>query len=170
MVDKTDNNITLSFDKQNVHFKFSNGSHLVCRLTEGVYPAYNSVIPAENPNKLTIDRVELMNSIKRVSIFSNPATNLIRLQINPNHIIIDAQDYDLATSGVEQLVCSYEGEPMEIGFKSLFLMEILANHTTPTVILELSDPTRAGLVLAAEEDHSIEDTIMLIMPMKINAD
>lgn len=170
MIDKTDNNIVLSFDKQNVHFKFSNGSHIVCRLTEGVYPAYNSVIPVENPNKLTIDRVELMNSIKRVSIFSNPATNLIRLQINPNHIIIDAQDYDLATSGVEQIACSYEGEPLEIGFKSLFLMEILANHTTPTVVIELSDPTRAGLVLAVEEDHSIEDTLMLIMPMKINAE
>lgn len=170
MIDKTDNNIILSFDKQNVHFKFSNGNNIVCRLTEGIYPAYNSVIPTENPNKLTIDRVELLNSIKRVSIFSNPATNLIRLQINPNHIIIDAQDYDLATSGVEQLVCSYEGEPMEIGFKSSFLMEILANHTSPTVLIKLSDPTRAGLVLAVEEDHNIEETLMLIMPMKINAD
>ncbi|MGQ9846860.1 MAG: DNA polymerase III subunit beta [Bacteroidales bacterium] len=170
MIDKTDNNIILSFDKQNAHFQFSNGTQIVCRLIEGVYPAYNSVIPHENPNKLTIDRVELMNSIKRVSIFSNPATNLIRLQINPNHIIIDAQDYDLATSGVEQLACSYEGEPIEIGFKSLFLLEILANHTSPTVVIELSDPTRAGLVLALEEDHSIEDTLMLIMPMKIITD
>jgi len=170
MIDKTDSNIELAFDKQNVHFTFSNGNHLVCRLTEGVYPAYNSVIPVENPNKLTIDRVELMNSIKRVSIFSNPATNLVRLQLNPNHIVISAQDYDLATSGIEQIPCSYDGEPMEIGFKSLFLLEILANHTTSNVILEFSDPTRAGLVLAAEEDHQIEDTLMLIMPMKINAE
>lgn len=170
MVDKTTESVQISFDKQNAFFSFPDNSNLICRLIEGVYPAYNSVIPKENPNKLTVDRVELMNSIKRVSIFSNPATNLVRLQINPNHLVVSAQDFDLATSGVEQLACSYDGELMEIGFKSSFLMEILANHTTPTVILELSDPTRAGLVLAAEEDHTIEDTLMLIMPMKINAD
>jgi DNA polymerase-3 subunit beta len=170
MVIKSDPSINVSFDKQNVHFIFSNASKLTCRLIDGVYPAYNSVIPLDNPNKLTIDRVEIMNSIKRVSIFSNPAINLVRLQLNPNQLIVDTQDYDLATSAVEQLSCSYEGEPMEIGFKSLFLMEILANHTSPFVTLELSDPMRAGLVLAVEEDHTVEDTLMLIMPMKINAD
>ncbi len=170
MVIKSGQTINVSFDKQNVHFTFDNNAKLVCRLIDGIFPAYNSVIPTDNPNKLTIDRIELINTIKRVSIFSNPATNLIRLQLNPNQLVVSAQDYDLATSAVEQLSCSYEGEPMEIGFKSLFLMEILSNHTTPFVSMELSDPTRAGLVLPVEEDHTIEDTLMLIMPMKINTD
>ncbi len=167
IVDKSQTSVKASFDKQNAYFNLS-GTELTCRLIEGVYPAYNSVIPIDNPNKLLIDRVEFMNSIKRVSIFSNPATNLVRLQLAPNQITISAQDYDLATSGIEQLACSYEGTPMEIGFKSSFLLEILANHTSTSVVLELSDPTRAGLVLAADEDHTIEDTLMLIMPMKIN--
>lgn len=170
MIDKNVESIQVSFDKQNAFFTFSDASNLICRLIDGVYPAYNTVIPIENPNKLTVDRVELMSSIKRVSIFSNPATNLIRLKLNPNFLVLTAQDYDLATSGMEQIPCSYEGEEMEIGFKSSFLYEILANHTTPNVVFELSNPSRAGLILALEEDHSIEDTLMLIMPIKIKGD
>ncbi|MCX7861654.1 MAG: DNA polymerase III subunit beta [Bacteroidales bacterium] len=169
MIDKNTAEVHVSFDKQNAHFEV-NDTHLICRLIEGVYPAYNSVIPVDNPNKLTIDRVEFMNSIKRVSIFSNPATNLVRLQLNANQITVSAQDYDLATSGIEVLPCSYEGKNMDIGFKSSFLHEILANHTSTNIIMELSDPTRAGLVLAADEDHTIEHTLMLIMPMKINTE
>lgn len=169
LIDKNTTNISIMFDNLNAHFNI-NDTHLTCRLIEGAYPAYNSVIPVDNPNKLTIDRVEFMNSIKRVSIFSNPATNLVRLQLSPNQITISAQDYDLATSGMEVLNCSYEGNPMEIGFKSSFLYEILANQTTTNIIMELSDPTRAGLVLAADEDPNVENTLMLIMPMKINTD
>ncbi len=169
LIDKNTTNINITFDNLNAHFNL-NDTHLICRLIEGVYPAYNSVIPVDNPNKLTIDRVEFMNSIKRVSIFSNPATNLVRLQLTANQITISAQDYDLATSGIEVLPCSYEGKPLEIGFKSSFLYEILANHTTTNIIMELSDPTRAGLVLAADEDPNVENTLMLIMPMKINTD
>jgi|YNPMSStandDraft_1061717.scaffolds.fasta_scaffold00255_13 DNA polymerase-3 subunit beta len=169
IIDKEKSVVNVSFDKQNAHF-IVDKTELICRLIEGVFPAYNSVIPIDNPNKLNIDRVELMNSIKRVSIFSNPATNLVRLQLTPNLITISAQDYDLSTSGIEQLSCEYEGTPMEIGFKSSFLLDILANHTSSSVIIELSDPTRAGLVLAAEEDTNVENTLMLIMPMKINVE
>ncbi len=169
IIDKEKSAVNISFDKQNAHFVV-NDTKLICRLIEGVFPAYNSVIPLDNPNKLLVDRIELLNSIKRVSIFSNPATNLVRLQITPNQITICAQDYDLSTSGMEQIACSYDGTPMEIGFKSSFLLDILSNHTSSSVILELSDPTRAGLILAAEEDNTIEHTLMLIMPMKINVE
>lgn len=170
MLDKDENTISVTFNSQNVLFQFSENNYLICRLVDGVYPNYNSVIPTNNPNKLLVDRVELLNSIKRVNIFSNAATNLVRLQITPNQLIISAQDYNLAQSGTESIACSYEGEPMEIGFKSIFLMDILSNHSTPNVLIELSDPTRAGLVLAVDEDTNIENTLMLIMPMKINID
>lgn len=169
IIDKSKDNIDVSFDSQNAHFKTTE-TELVCRLIEGQYPAYNSIIPIDNPNKLLIDRIEILNSIKRVSIFSNPATNLVRLRLASNQITVSAQDYDLSTSGIEQLTCSYEGTPMEIGFKSSFLLDILANHTSTSVIFELSDPTKAGLILADEEDHTIEHTIILIMPMKINVE
>jgi len=168
LLEKDDKIVKVSFDKQNAHFYLPDETILISRLIEGVYPAYNSVIPVDNPNKLIIDRVEFMNSIKRVSIFSNQATNLIRLQLMPNQLIISAEDYDLSTSGMEQIPCTYEGSPMEIGFKSVFLLEIVSNHSTESIIIELSDPTRAGLILADGEDHTIEDTLMLIMPMKLN--
>jgi len=167
LLPKEEFDVKLEFDDKNAYFVLSNYK-LICRLVEGNYPSYNSVIPTNNPNSMTIDRLNFVNTVKRVSVFSNAASNLIKLNINDNQLIVSAQDIDFSISAVERLNCEYEGEEIEIGFKSTFLQEILTNISTSDVKVEMSDPTRAGLLLPAENDED-EDMLMLLMPMMINA-
>lgn len=165
---KEEENIEMAFDSKNAVFKLKNHT-LVCRLIEGNYPNYNAVIPANNPNKVLIDRIELINGIKRVAVCSNPATNLIRMDIANNNINLTAQDLDFSVSANESISCSYEGQAISIGFKSTFMVEILANIETPTVVIELADSTRAGVFKPLYDDKQSNSTLMLLMPMLINA-
>lgn len=167
LLPKEEFDVKMEFDDKNAFFTLSNYK-LICRLVEGNYPSYNSVIPTTNPNKMIIDRLNMLNTVKRVSVFSNAASNLIKLNINENQLIVSAQDIDFSISAVERLNCEYEGDEIEIGFKSTFLQEILNNISTSDVKVEMSDPTRAGLLLPAENDED-EDMLMLLMPMMINA-
>jgi DNA polymerase III subunit beta len=160
--------VTVEFDDKNAFFILSNYK-VVCRLVEGNYPNYNSVIPKNNPRKITIDRVEFYNTLKRVSVFSNQASNLVKLQLKGNQVMVSAQDIDFSISAYERIKCQYEGDEIEIGFKSVFLLEILANITSQDVMIELADPTRAGLFLPAVTENEAEDLLMLLMPMMINA-
>jgi len=164
---KEENPVLVEFDDKNAFFTLSNYK-LICRLVEGKYPSYGSVIPTNNPFKLTIDRVELYNTLKRVSVFSNPASNLIKFELNNNELVVSAQDIDFSISAREKLMCQYEGEALEIGFKSVFLLEILQNISSSNVVVALSDPTRAGLFLPYDNENADEDVLMLLMPMMIN--
>jgi DNA polymerase-3 subunit beta len=168
LLPKEEFDIKMEFDSKNAFFTLSNYK-LICRLVEGNYPSYNSVIPANNSNKMTIDRLTLYNTVRRVSVFSNQASNLIRLSLNENQLVVSAQDIDFSISAVERLNCDYEGDEMEIGFKSTFLLEILSNLSSGEIRLELSDPSRAGLVLPAVNADEDENMLMLLMPMMINA-
>ncbi|TVR72605.1 MAG: DNA polymerase III subunit beta [Marinilabiliales bacterium] len=159
--------VIVEFDDKNALFTLTDYK-LVCRLVEGNYPNYSSVIPADNPNKLVIDRLDIINSLKRVSVFSSQASNLVKLELDENQITTSAQDIDFSISAYERLQCQYEGDKMEIGFKSTFLIEILNNLASREVIMELSDPSRAGLLLPAEKESDEEDLLMLLMPMMIN--
>jgi DNA polymerase-3 subunit beta len=159
--------VELTFDKKNAVFTLP-GYNLTCRLVEGNYPAYRSVIPSNNENKVTIDRVEFMNSVRRVSVCSNQASNLITLEIAGNGITVKAQDFDFSVSAHERVNCTYDGDDIKIGFKSNFLSEILANLPSTNVSLELSDASRAGLILPLETDDEHEETLALLMPMMIN--
>ncbi len=165
---KEEDAINVSFDAKNVIFQLKSHT-LVCRLIEGNYPNYNAVIPTANPNKVLIDRIELVNGIKRVAVCSNQATNLIRMDVADNTVNLTAQDLDFSVSAKESLSCSYDGEPLTIGFKSTFLVEILSNIETPTVVIELADSTRAGVFKPVYDDKQSSDTLMLLMPMMINA-
>ncbi len=158
----------VEFDNKNAFFNL-NEYKVVCRLVEGNYPNYNSVIPKNNPRKVSIDRVQFFNTLKRVSVFSNQASNLVKLQMKGNEVTVSAQDIDFSISATERIKCQYEGDDIEIGFKSVFLLEILANIASQDVIMELADPTRAGLFLPAEAESASEDLLMLLMPMMINA-
>jgi DNA polymerase-3 subunit beta len=160
--------VSVEFDDRNAFFTLSDYK-VVCRLVEGNYPNYNSVIPKSNPRKVRVDRLELYNILRRVSVFSNQASNLVKLQFSPNQITVSAQDVDFSISAYERHKCLYEGDDMEIGFKSVFLIEILSNITSQDVIIELADPTRAGLFLPSDTDNEDEDLLMLLMPMMINA-
>jgi DNA polymerase-3 subunit beta len=168
LLPKEEFEVKLEFDNKNAQFTLTNYK-LICRLVEGNYPSYNSVIPKNNPNKMIIDRLTFYNTIKRVSVFSNQASNLIKLNINDNQLVVSAQDIDFSISAVERLSCEYDGEEIEIGFKSTFLLEILSNISASDVKMEMSDPSRAGLLLPAEKEEDAEDVLMLLMPMMINA-
>ena len=164
---KEEEAVKVSFDKKNVVFNLS-GSTLVCRLIEGVYPNYNAVIPAANPNKVIVDRVELLNAIKRVAVCSNQATNLVEF-INANTINLATKDLDFSYSAQETVMCAYEGSAITIGFKSTFLVDILSNIETPSVVIELADSTRAGVFKPLYDEPQSANTLMLLMPMMINA-
>ncbi len=160
--------VTVDFDEKNAFFTLTKYK-LVCRLVEGNYPSYNSVIPTDNKNKLIIDRLNFLNTIKRVSVFSNQASNLVKLKLSGNQVTVSAQDIDFSISAYERLSCQYEGDDMEIGFKSVFLIEILSNLKSSDIVMELSDPSRAGLFLPLQKENDDEDVLMLLMPMMINA-
>lgn len=163
---KEQDDVTIKFDENNAYFTCS-GFEMVCRLIEGRYPNYNSVIPRENPFKIAIDRVSLLNALKRVSVFSNPASSLVKLNLMDNQMMVSAQDIDFSTSAEEKIVCQYTDAELKIGFKATYLIEILSNIASEEVILELADPTRAGTIVPAENEEN-EDLLMLLMPMMLN--
>lgn len=164
---KETGDVMVEFDQKVAEFTMP-GYTLICRLVEGTYPNYNAAIPTDNPNKMTIDRADLYSVLRRVAIYSNAASNQIKLAIGNNQCMISAQDIDFSVSGQEQLNCEYQGEEMEIGFKSSFLIEILANLSSTNIIMAMSDPSRAGLIFPFDTDNPDEDTLMLLMPMMIN--
>lgn len=160
--------IQVSYTDTNALFTTENIT-LVCRLIDGKYPNYEAVIPKDNPNTLLIDRQLFLNTIRRVSIFSNKTTHQVRLKIAGSELQISAEDIDFSNEGSERLTCSYEGDDIEIGFNSRFLMEMLSNLSSPQVKLELSAPNRAGILFPQEEDADInEELLMLVMPVMIN--
>ena len=158
--------VSIKFDDNNAYINCAN-FEMVCRLIEGRYPNYNSVIPQENPFKVTIDRISFLNALKRVSVFSNPASSLVKLQLKENEMLVSAQDIDFSTSAEEKIVCSFDGTELSIGFKATYLIEILSNINSEEVILELADPSRAGLIVPSENEEN-EDLLMLLMPMMLN--
>ena len=163
---KETGSVSISFDENNAYI---NMEHLVIisRLIEGRYPNYNGVIPKDNPFKINVDRLLLVNALRRVVVFSNPGSTLIKLQLLPNSVFISAQDIDFSTSAEETVSCVYEGEEISIGFKGTYLIEILSNIPSSEVILQLADPSRAGLMLPAENEVD-EELLILLMPMMLN--
>ena len=158
--------VTIEFDERNAVFTLES-YRMVCRLIEGRYPNYNSVIPQNNPYKVTVDRLQLLGALRRVSIFSSQASSLIKLRMQENQIVISAQDIDFSTSAEETQVCQYSGAAMSIGFKSTFLIDILNNISADEVVIELADPSRAGVIVPVEQEEN-EDLLMLLMPMMLN--
>ena len=163
---KESGEVEIKFDAKNAYFKLSNYT-MICRQVEGRFPNYNGVIPKSNAYKIIIDRVSLLNALKRVSVFSNQASNLVKLDFSNNMIHISAQDIDFSISAEETISCQFEGDPIKIGFKSAFLIEILSNVSASDVVLELTDPSRAGLILPLDNENN-EEILMLLMPMLLN--
>lgn len=166
LLPKETGDVQISFDDRNAIFTLEN-YQMTCRLIEGRYPNYNSVIPQNNPHRATIDRAAFVSGLKRVSVFSSAASSLIKLRLDMNTIQISGQDIDFSTSAEETMMCQYEGTPMSIGFKSTFLIDILNNISSQEIVLELADPSRAGVIVPVEQE-SEEDLLMLLMPMMLN--
>ncbi len=163
----SDEDVLIEYNESNAKFTFDS-SVLICRLIDGKYPNYEAVIPKENPNKLTIDRTQFLNSVKRVSIFSNKTTHQIRLKIAGAELNISAEDIDYSNKAEERLTCDYQGDDMQIGFNSRFLSEMLGNLSASEVQLEMSLPNRAGILTPIDGLDEGENVTMLVMPVMLN--
>ena len=163
---KDDNEVVITFGQKNAKFEFGQ-TIVVCRQIEGRFPNYNAVIPQNNQNVVVVDRQTLINACKRVAVFANTGTSLLKLALSENQIKISAQDIDFSTSAEETIACEYNGMPMSIGFKAPFLIEILGAISSTDVKLQLADPARAGLILPTENEEN-QDLLLLLMPMLLN--
>jgi DNA polymerase III subunit beta len=167
LLSNLDEPVRIEYNANNANFTFDNVS-LTCRLIDGKYPNYDAVIPKENPNRLTISRNSFLGSIRRVSIFSNKTTHQVRLKINGSELNIFAEDLDFANEANERLTCAYDGQDIEIGFNSRFLLDMLNNLDTEDILLEMSAPNRAGIIKPSNPSVKEEDTLMLVMPVMLN--
>lgn len=161
-----ESNVRVDYNSNNAYFTFGD-VQLICRFIDERYPEYNAVIPDQNPNVLTINRMDFLNSVKRISIFSNKTTHQIRLKISGSELVISAEDIDMSNEATERLACEYNGEDIEIGFNSKLLLDMLNNIDATAIRLELSEPSRAGIILPDENEDG-EDLLMLVMPMMLN--
>lgn len=163
----TDTDVRVEFNESNARFSFDNYT-LTCRLIDGKYPNYEAVIPKENPNKLEISRAQLLSSVRRVSVFSSKTTHQIRLKITGSELNISAEDLDYSNKAEERLTCNYQGDDMQIGFNSKFLIEMLSNLESDNVLLEMSLSNRAGILTPLEGLEDGENILMLVMPVMLN--
>lgn len=160
-------NVKVDFNTSNAFFSF-NHIRMICRVIDERFPDYENVIPVSNPNKLNIDRVELLNSLKRISIYANKTTHQVRLKIAGSELQISAEDLDFSNEANERLSCEYEGEDMEIGFNARLLIEMLNNLDSELITFHLSVPSRAGLIAPSRHKDPNEDVLMLVMPVMLN--
>ena len=166
MLAKDDSIVSMKFDNANAEVVFGD-TRLVCRLIEGRYPNYKSVIPQNNPNTMTIDRDTLLGALKRVQPFANDTSKLVRFRIDSHVLQLDAEDFDFSKTATERMSCEYDGTPMSIGFKGNSFIEVLNNIEESEVALKLSDPSRAGIVVPSVQQEN-QDLLMLLMPMLLN--
>ena len=163
---KDDSEVIIRFDDRNAEIAFGE-TLLICRLIDGRYPNYNSVIPQDNPFQLSIDRKTLIGALRRVLPFASENSQQVRLRIEAGKIEVSSEDIDFNTSAKEEVGCSYDGSAMSIGFKGPSLSEILNNLDSDEVLLEFADPSRPCLIIPAEQPEG-EEILMLIMPMLLN--
>lgn len=162
-----DQQVKVIYNPKNAFFAFGR-VNLICKLIEGKYPNYTAVIPLDNPNKLQIERLTLVNAIRRVSIYANQSTHQLRFSIKGRSLVLSAEDVDYSNEATETLNCNYDGEDMDIGFNSKFLHEMLSNLHSPEVLFEMSQPNRAALIKPiSEKEDKDEDILMLIMPLML---
>lgn len=159
--------VQIEYNDSNAVFTF-NDTTLTCRLIDGKYPNYEAVIPSENPNQMTIDRQTFLSSMKRVSIFANKTTHQVRLKIAGSQLKMYAEDLDYSNEADESLTCNFSGEDIEIGFNSKFFIEMLENVETKEIVLAMSEPNRAGIILPSGNEKEEEDILMLVMPVMLN--
>ena len=166
---KDDVELTMEYNNTNLFITFDN-FYIVCRLVDGRYPNYEAAIPKNNPNKLILDRLSFLNTLRRVSIFASEATRQVRLSISADHINISAEDIEFSNNAHETIPCQYEGDAMDIGFNAKFLTEMLTNLDSEQVLIELSHPSRAGIIFpyyTEENDDKHDDILMLVMPVML---
>ncbi len=168
-LNKEEETVTIDYNNTNVYFTFEN-FRIICQLVEGKYPNYEAAIPKDNPNKLTVDRSTFINTLRRISLFANQATHQVRLTIKEREVEISSEDVEFSNNAHESMPCSYEGTPMDIGFNAKFLTEMVSNLDTEQILIEMSHPSRAGIIFPIHENdeaNSGEEVLMLVMPVML---
>ena len=158
--------VEVSFDSTTVIFKFG-ATLMICRLIVGKYPKYRDVIPQNNANILKIDRVQFLNTVKRVAVCANKASNHVKFELKEGQLEITSQDLGFATTAYEKIICEYNGDNLSIGFKSPFLIDILSNMSCENLVMKFADPRRAALIIPSEEEAENEKICGIIMPVAI---
>lgn len=163
-----DNDTTLTMAYSPNHLFVEHGNiQLICRLIDARFPDYKVVIPTENPYKLTLNKADFQSALKRISVFANKSTNQVALQISGSELQLSAQDVDFSFEGNERMNCQYNGDDMQIAFNAKFLIEMMSAADGDEVTIELSTPTKAGIIKPTEKlEH--EDLLMLVMPLMLN--
>ncbi len=165
LIGKDTENVKIRKDEKSAIFSFGD-FRLGCRFVKGNYPNYNRVIPQDNPNELTVDRTVLIAAMRRVSLFASKASSLVKMTMKDNTVELHAQDLDYSTKADERIGCSYEGNPLSIGFNSVYMLEVLNNLPGDSIVVKLSDPGRPGLFMPFEQKEN-ENVVMLQMPMQV---
>lgn len=165
LITKDTETVRITKDEKSAMFSFGDFT-LGCRFVKGNYPNYNRVIPQDNPNEMTVDRLGLLSAMRRVSLFASKASSLVKMSMDENSVVLQSQDLDYSTKAEECVTCSYEGGPLTIGFNSVYMIEVLNNLPGDSVIVKLSDPGRPGLFMPFEQKED-ENVVMLQMPMQV---
>jgi DNA polymerase-3 subunit beta len=162
-----DDALEISYNKNHLFVKHG-GTELVCRLIDARFPDYKVVIPTDNPYKLTVNKNDFQNALRRVSVFSNKSTNQVALTITGSELQLAAQDVDFSFEGNERMTCQYDGDDLQIAFNAKFLIEMLNATDSEEIIIELSTPTKAGIIKPSEKTED-EVLLMLVMPLMLNS-
>jgi DNA polymerase III subunit beta len=162
----TDAELTISYSNKHLFVKLD-GTELVCRLIDARFPDYKVVIPADNPYKLIVNKNDFQNALRRINVFSNKSTNQVALSITGSELQLSAQDVDFSFEGNERTNYQYDGEDLQIAFNARFLIEMLSAADTNEVVIELSTPTKAGIIKPTEQKEN-EELLMLVMPLMLN--
>ncbi len=163
---KSGEEVRIAFDGRNMVVTAENFT-LVSRLIEGRYPNYNSVIPQNNPNILTVNRLDILAALKRIVPFANDHSCLVRMHVETDTLQLDTEDYDFSKTATEKMNADYNGTSMSIGFKGSTMIEVLQNIECGEVVAQLADPSRAGVFLPSEQPEG-QEILMLLMPMLLN--
>src|SRR6266478_3398312 len=166
-IPSNEDEITISYNSNHLFVKHGT-TQMSCRLIDARFPDYKVVIPTDNPYQLTVNKNDFQSALRRVSIFSNKSTNQVALSISGSELQLAAQDIDFSFEGTERMKCQYNGEDLVIAFNARFLIEMLASTDSDEVVMELSTPTKAGIIKPGEQEEN-EELLMLVMPLMLNA-
>jgi len=158
--------VEMEFSQTNARFNFGLVK-IVCRVIDERYPDFENVIPKDNDNIITIDRMQLLGAMKRIAIYANKTTHQVRLKVTGNELVASAEDLDFSNEANERLLCEHTGPELEIGFNAQFLVQLVGNIESKNIELKLSAPNKAGLIFPAEKEEN-EDLLMLVMPVMLN--
>jgi DNA polymerase-3 subunit beta len=161
-----DDEITVNYNSNHLFVKHGT-TQMSCRLIDARFPDYKVVIPADNPYKLIVNKAQFQSALRRVSVFSNKSTNQVALNISGSELQLAAQDVDFSFEGNERMKCQYDGEDLTIAFNARFLIEMLNAAEGDEIRIELSTPTKAGILRPMEVEDN-EDLLMLVMPLMLN--